>query len=50
MGLINGDLDIELSALITMDISYILKIKPLEKYDLPMCQISYWNHPQNFGI
>ena len=36
---------IELSALSMMDISYILKTKVLEKYDLAMCQISYWNHP-----
>ena len=42
---LNGDPDKELCALSAMDISCILKTKPPEKYDLAMCQISYWNHP-----
>ena len=33
---LNGDPDIELSAWSMMDISYILRTKPLEKYDLAM--------------
>ena len=42
---LNGDPDIKLSTLSVTDTSYILKTKPLEKYDLVMCLMSYWNHP-----